>query len=148
MGIGYALKQLAQGNFANAFNGVWVSDDLLAAQDATGNTLQAKVASQQANGLIDSQQAMDLYTKLSPNTNSDAYWNSTGPSPLDTFNQSLTDEAAAIGQFGSSAINRVTGLGFKMIPWQVWIALLALLMIWLYPLWRPFASALFARSSK
>lgn len=140
MGFLYSLKQAAQGNFENAFNGFWVSDDLLAAQDQAGDALSAKVASDQANGLIDATQASKLYAEMSPATNSDAYWNSSGDSPLTVFNQTLNEEASNISGFGSKAINRVMGLGFRVIPWQVYLIGLILVMIWLYPFWKPFAT--------
>lgn len=142
MGLLYALKQIGQGNFENAFNGIWVSDDLLAAQDAAGDNLSKIIQQEQAKGLVDAQTAQQLYSDMAPNTNSDAYWSQSGDTPLDVFNKTLEEQASAIGQFGSSAINKITGLGFKIIPWQVWILLLVLVMVWLYPLWRPFASTL------
>lgn len=144
MGLLYALKQLSQGNFENAFNGAFVSDDLLAAQDQAGDTLTKKIQSQAAAGLIDSTQAQAMYSQLSPNTSSTDYWTQSGDSPLTVFNNTLSEEASNIGQFGSKAINRIAGLGFRIIPWQVYVLLLILAMVWLYPIWKPFAAKLFA----
>lgn len=142
MGIGYAFREAFSGNFENAFNGLWVSDDLLAAQDQEGNNLQRIIQEEQARGLVDADQAAAMYNQMSPNTDSAAYWNSSGPTPYQTFQDTLSEEASSIGQFGSKAINRIAGLGFKIIPWQVWILLFALVLIWLYPIWRPFAASM------
>ena len=144
MGLGYSLRELWRGNFENAFNGAFISDDLLAAQDQAGDNLSKIVARQQAEGLVSSQEASDMYSLLSPNTSSDAYWQTQGDTPWQEFGQGIEDSARGIGQFGSDAINKTLGVGFKIIPWQVYVFGLVLLMIWLYPLWRPFASALVA----
>lgn len=143
MGIGYAFKKILSGDFEDAFNGVWVSDDLLAAQDAAGNNLQKIIAEDQSKGLINESEALNLYSQLAPNSDSSAYWTSAGGNtPLQEFNQAIEENAANIGQFGSKAINKITGLGFKIIPWQVYVAILILVMIWSYPFWAPFAASL------
>lgn len=145
MGLGYAFKHAFNGDFANAFNGLFVSDSLLAAQDATGDTLSKKIAQQQAAGLVSADEANLLYAGLSPNTDSSLYWTQSGPSPAQVFNQTLEERASAIGQFGSDATNKILGLGFKIIPWQVYAIALVLVMIWLYPIWKPFAATLIKR---
>ncbi len=143
MGIGYAFRNLVSGNFDNAFNGLFVSDDLLAAQDKAGDNLDKIIARQQADGLVSLQEANDLYASMSPNTNSDAYWQTAGTTPLQEFTASLEESASSIGQIGSKAINKTLGLGFRLIPWQVYVLALVLAMIWLYPIWKPFAASLF-----
>lgn len=142
MGFLYALREVAKGNFQNAFNGAFVSDDILAANDQAGDALSKKIASQQASGLISAEQANQLYGQLAPSSDSDAYWSSSGDTPLQVFNSTLETEAGNIGQFGSSAINKVLGLGSKLIPWQVYVLLFILLLVWLYPVWKPFAASL------
>lgn len=142
MGLSYAFREALKGNFSNAFNGAFVSDDVLAAQDQAGDALSQHIQQQQADGLISQDQANQLYAGMSPNTDSDLYWSQSGSTPLQVFNQTLGDEASSIGGAGSSAINRVLGLGFKVIPWQVYVLALVLLMIWLYPMWKPFAATL------
>jgi hypothetical protein len=142
MGLGYAWREALQGNFENAFNGVWVSDDLLAAQSAENDNLSKIIARQNADGLVNDAQAQAMYSQMSPNTDSSSYWNSSGPSPYQTFQDTLSEEAGSIGQFGSGAINRVLGLGFKIIPWQVYLAGFVLAAIWLYPIWKPFAASM------
>jgi hypothetical protein len=145
MGLRYAFRELLNGQPANAFNGLFSSDDLLAAQNQAGDALSSTISRQQAEGLIDANQAGALYQQIAPNTDSDAYWSQSGDTPLQVFNQALEDQASAIGRFGSSAINRTLGLGFRLIPWQVYVIGFVLLLVWLYPIWRPFASALAKR---
>ena len=140
MGLLYALKQVGQGNFENAFNGVFESDDLLAAQQAVNDNQSKIIARQQVEGLVSAEQAQKLYSQMAPNTDSSAYWGN--DDPWNTFTQTLDDEASSIGQFGSKAINKTLGLGFKIIPWQVWVAAFILLLIYLYPFWRPLAMRL------
>lgn len=142
MGLGYAFSQLMKGNASNAFNGIFVSDDLLAAQDAAGDNLSKIVARQQAEGLIDAEGAMDLYGSMSPNTNSDAYWRTAGATPWQEFELGIQEQASKIGQGASDAINKTLGVGFKIVPWQIWALGFVLLLIWLYPIWRPFAARL------
>lgn len=148
MGLLYALRQAGQGHFENAFNGLFSDDSLLAAQDAAGDNLSRKIQAQQAEGLVSAEEAQNLYSLMAPNTNSDAYWSSDGDTPLQVFNQTIEEQASAIGQFGSSAINRTLGLGFKIIPWQVYVLGLVLVMIWLYPIWKPVAGAFFGGAKK
>lgn len=145
MGIGYAFNQVLKGNFENAFNGLWSDDSLLAAQDQETDNLSKLIAQHYANGLISSEEASAEYARLSPATSSDLYWSQQGDTPLQVFNNTLADEAKNIGQFGSSAINKTLGLGLKIIPWQVYVLAFALLLIWLYPIWKPFAASLFSR---
>jgi len=142
MGIGYALKHLATGDFKDAFNGFWVSDDLLAAQNSESDNLSKIIARQQADGLVSAEQATGMYSLLSPNTNSEAYWGTMGSTPFDEFSTALEEQAAKIGSLGSSAINKTLGIGFKLIPWQVYVLGGVLVLIWLYPLWKPFAGKL------
>jgi hypothetical protein len=143
MGLGYAWSQITKGNFANAFNGIWSDDSLLAAQDSETDNLSKLIQQHYANGLISSEEAQNEYAHLSPATSSDLYWSQNGDTPLQVFNNTLVDEAKSVGQFGSSAINKTLGLGLKLIPWQVYVLAFALLLIWLYPIWRPFAARLF-----
>lgn len=142
MGFGYSLRELASGKFGNAFNGLFVSDSLLAAQDQAGDNLSRIVARQAAEGLVSQEQASDMYAQLSPNTDSEAYWRTMGATPLEEFGTAIEENAAKIGGFGSDAVNKVLGVGFKIIPWQVWILGFVLVLIWLYPLWKPFATSL------
>ena len=146
MGIGYAWNQILKGNFENAFNGIWSDDSLLAAQDQENDNLSRLIQTHYANGLISEAEAQNEYSRLSPATSSDKYWSADGDTPLQVFNNTLADEAKAIGQFGSSAINKTLGLGLKLIPWQVYILAFVLLLIWLYPIWKPFAARLFSAS--
>jgi hypothetical protein len=142
MGLGYAFNQLVHGNFENAFNGVWVSDDMLAAPDQTASALEQTWQRQAAEGLIDQQQAIDLNTALAPNSNSTAFWEAGGGNtPFNEFQSSLEESASSIGQFGSRAINRTLGLGARLIPWQVYVLLFIVLLIWLAPIWKPFFDA-------
>lgn len=145
MGLFYALKQASQGHFENAFNGLFSSDDLLAAQDAAGDNLSRIVQRQYAEGLINADEQQHLYSLMAPNTDSDQYWSADGDTPLQVFNQTIEERAAAIGQFGSNAINRTLGLGFKIIPWQVYVLLLVLVLIWLAPIWKPVAGSFLGR---
>lgn len=145
MGFGYSLSQLFKGNPSNAFNGLFVSDDLLAAQDAAGDNLSKIVARQQAEGLINGEQAINMYSQMSPNTDSDAYWATSGATPWQEFEKGISDQAGKIGGLGADAINRTLGVGFKIVPWQIWALGFVLLLIWLYPIWRPFAANLMPR---
>lgn len=140
MGLGYAWNQMWKGNFDSAFNGLFVPDENLAAIDQASSSLDRTIQRQQAEGLIDNEQANALYAQMSPNTNSDAFWESSGPSPFDEFQTSLEESASGIARFGSGAINKTLGLGFRVIPWQVWILGLVLIMLWSYPIWKPFAA--------
>ena len=141
MGILYALRQAGQGNFSSAFNGLFSDDSLLAAQDNETNNLARIIQRQQAEGLVSAEEAQTMYSHMAPNTDSDQYWSADGATPLQVFNETIEERASAIGQFGSNAINRTLGIGFKIIPWQVYILLFALVLIWLYPLWKPVAGA-------
>lgn len=94
MGLGYAFNQVFKGNFENAFNGLFSDDSLLAAQDAAGDNLSKIIQRQQAAGLIDEKESMDLYSLMAPNTDSDAYWESGGNTPFSEFTQSLEDSAS------------------------------------------------------
>lgn len=145
MGIGYAFKQLLQGNVENAFNGVWVPDSNLEAIDQASSNLDRIIQQHEAEGLIDADQASRLYALQSPNTNSDAFWSTDGPSPATVFEDTLEEQANAIGQFGSNAINKVVGLGAKIIPWQVYALLFVLVLVWAYPFWKPFAEKIFSK---
>jgi len=143
MGLGYAWKQLIHGNFENAFNGVWVPDSQLAAVNQAGSALTDKIQQEQAAGLINQDQANQLLGQLSPNTDSRDYWTQAGGNtPLQEFGTSLEESATSIGQFGSKAINKTLGLGFSIIPWQVKVLAFVLILIWLYPFWKPFAASL------
>ena len=148
MGLLYAFREVTQGNFSNAFNGLFSSDDLLAAQQAENDNLSRIIQRQQADGLVSAEEAQTMYSHMAPNTDSDAYWSQDGDTPLQVFNATIEERASAIGQFGSNAINRTLGLGFKIIPWQVYILGLVLVMLWLYPLWKPFAARLFSTNNK
>jgi hypothetical protein len=144
MGLGYAFDHLIKGDFAGAFNGVWVSDDLLAAQDAETSNLARIIQEDQAKGLVSETESQNLYSQMVPNTDSATYWAQSGNTPLQEFDVAVKENAANIGQLGSKAINKVAGLGFSLIPWQVYVLLLILVMVWAYPFWKPFAASLMA----
>lgn len=147
MGLGYAWSQLWKGNPSDAFNGLFIADDTIAASDAVANNLQKKVAEQQSNGLVSAEEAGKLYSDISAtdyNTTpiSEMAANYNLETPGEGFVEGLNDGARGIRNFIGSSINRVTGLGFKLIPWQVYVIGALVLLVWSYPFWAPWLAAL------
>src|SRR2546422_423454 len=64
MGLNYAFSQLFKGNLSDSFNGLFVPDDTIQANETVANNLQKKVAEQYSQGLIDSTESGKLAAEI------------------------------------------------------------------------------------
>jgi len=120
MGLWSAIKAIGTGDFSNAGNYLFTSEDEIGTKIAVDNAQEALIKEREAAGTISEDKAMGFLNDIQRN----AYpvlWNQYG-SPSAEFTESLKEQVSVLP-------DRLIG----KIPWYVWAILGVALVIYLAP---------------
>jgi len=120
MGFWSAIKAVGTGDFENAGNYLFTSEDDIATKIAVDNAQEALVKEREAAGTIGEEKAMGFLNDIQRN----AYpvlWQQYG-SPSAEFKESLKEQVSVLP-------DRLLG----KVPWYVWALLVGALLVYLAP---------------
>lgn len=141
MGLWSAIKSVASGNFSDAGNYLFTSEEDIATQAQVNNAQAAILEEQQARGVISEDEANAMFSEIQRN----AYpyiWNETGGGPGGAFTSELKEQITNLPKNLSDASRKTVAealwLGFRALPWYVWAILAIAGLIYVWPFIAPF----------
>jgi hypothetical protein len=143
MGIASAWSSVIHGNFSDGFGYLFVPESEVTRSNELDNRLAQEVADDAARGVTTQEQADLTYSRIAAGSIG-AQMRNPETSPTQGFIDGLYEGAGNIRKFGENTIGTVFGLGARIIPWQVWLALGLALIIWLWPFVGPIFKRRFA----
>jgi len=120
MGFWSAIKAVGTGDFSNAGNYLFTSEDDIATKIEVDNAQDALVKQRQAAGLISEDKALGYLNDIQRNA-FPVLW-AEGGGPTQAFTDSIKESVA---KFPSSLAGKV--------PWYVWVILVLALLVYLAP---------------
>jgi len=146
MGIGSFFSALGRADFEGAFGSVFVSDAEMERGRMLDDQLTRLTGEREAQGYISAEQALQTYGRISQTT-PEALLHDPMSSPLAGFVEGAREGADNIRKTAGGAINEIFGLAARLIPWQVWLVLGVLIVIWLWPMLGPIVGSRIAKKA-
>jgi len=124
MGLWSALKAVGTGDFSNAGNYLFTSEEDIQTKQQVDNAQEALVKEREAAGSISDDKAMGFLNDIQRNAYPVLWADNGGPS--DAFTSSLKEQVKILP-------NALADSLFKRIPWYVWLLILGGLFIYVAP---------------
>ena len=143
MGLWSAIKALGRGEGKQALDYAFVDEDVIEQDTITTKKLDELNRRDLEEHSITEQDYRERLSRLTNTAFPDfvgdngggRIFDQEGLSPAAGFGEGLQDGAKNIRDTVSGAINGGLGLTFKLIPWQIWAALLVYLAFITAPIW-------------
>jgi hypothetical protein len=145
MGLFTATKEALKGNFRDAFNYAWIDEDNIAMGRDADNKLTTLVQEKYAAGAVSQEEAELTLSRIQlnafPSYPGGKLFEQPGTNVALGFQEGLEEGAAGIGKFATKTISTATGLTWKIIPWQIWLALAIAAVVYAWPFIGPALAA-------